>query len=167
MLSAPSLFSGVAADIIANNPNLGDAFNNSMTFVGAANDLTATSWSINSVQIDPYPIPPVEKFNNCLQYTGFQNLDLGTSGIHPGCLSLAHYLRYYYVDICSLENISGDNQFWVSGLDGRAGGLNIQFNATFATNTGIIFPYIWVRSTQILNLKAGRQIELDPPMNPR
>ena len=167
VLSAPSLYSGVASDIITNNPNLGDAFNNSMTFVGAGNDLTSTTWSINSVQIDPYPIPPVEKFNNCLQYTGFQNLDLGTSGIHPGCLNIFHFLKYYYVDICSLENVSGDNSFWISGLDGRAGGLNIQFNATFANNSGSVFPYIWCRSTRVLNIKAGRQIELDPAVNPR
>lgn len=167
VLANPVANSGTATDIITGNPVLGDAFNNSMCFASVGNDITSSTWSINSVQITPYPIPPVELFNNVLQYTGFQNLDLGTSGLHPGCLSLKHFLRYYFVDICSLENISGDSQFYVSGLDGRAGGLNIQYNATFGTNSGEIYPYVWCRSTRTLNIKAGRQIELDPPMNPR
>jgi hypothetical protein len=108
-------------------------------------------------------LPPTEVYQNALQYTGYQNLDLGTSGLHPGCLSLEHFLRYYYVDICSLENISGDNNFWVSGYDGRQGGINIAYNAVFNTNAGQIYPYIYARSTKVLFYKAGRQLEIDKP----
>lgn len=159
-------FSGSSASALAvtQNAGVGDAFNSSVAFVSAANDLTSTMWSVNSIQIDPYALTPIEIYNKGLQYTGFQNIDLGSSGIHPGCLSLAHFQKYYFIDICSLENVSGDNQFWVSGLDGRQGGINIQYTATFnSENASSIYPYIFCRSTKVLSIKAGRQLEIDPP----
>jgi hypothetical protein len=165
VLTNPVSYSGSASDAVAAAlpVGLGDAFNNSIAFVSSGNDLTGSSWSINSVQIDPYSLTPIEVYQKALQYTGFQNLDLGTSGLHPGCLSLAHFQRYYYTDFCSLENISGDNHMWVSGLDGRQGGINIAYNATFNTNASKIIPYIYCRSTKVLSYKAGRQLEIDPP----
>lgn len=168
VLANPVSFSGSASDAVAAAlpVGLGDAFNNSLSFVSSANDLVSTSWSINSVAITPYALPPMEIYNNVLQYTGYQNIDLGQSGIHPGCLSVEHFLKYYFVDICSLENISGDNSFWVSGYDGRQGGINIAYNATFNTNAGTIIPYLYCRSTKVLNYKTGRQLEVDKPKNP-
>lgn len=165
VLSNPVAYSSSAGDAVgaALPVGLGDAFNNSLAFVSSANDLVSSSWSINSVSITPYALPPTEVYQNALQYTGYQNLDLGTSGLHPGCLSLEHFLRYYYVDICSLENISGDNNFWVSGYDGRQGGINIAYNAVFNTNAGQIYPYIYARSTKVLFYQAGRQLEIDKP----
>jgi hypothetical protein len=165
VLANPVSFSGSAADAVAAvlPVGLGDAFNNSISFVSAGNDLTGSMFSINSVQIDPYSLTPLEVYQKALQYTGFQNIDLGTSGLHPGCLSLTHFLKYYFVDICSLENISGDANMWVSGLDGRQGGINVQYSATFATNAGEITPYIYCRSTKVLSYKGGRQLEIDPP----
>lgn len=165
VLTNPVGFSGQATKAVTAifSAGVGDAFNNSVAFVSSGNDLTSTSWSVNSIQIDPYSLSPIEIYNKALQYTGFQNLDLGTSGVHPGCLSLNHFLKYYYIDICSLENISGDNQMWVSGLDGRQGGINVQYTATFGTNAGKVYPYIYCRSTKVLSIKAGRQLEIDPP----
>jgi hypothetical protein len=167
VLSNPVAYSSSAGDAVnaALPVGLGDAFNNSIAYVSSANDLVSSSWSINSVSITPYALPPTEVYQNALQYTGYQNLDLGTSGLHPGCLSLEHFLRYYYVDICSLENISGDNNFWVSGYDGRQGGINVAYNAVFNTNAGQIFCYIYCRSTKVLTYKAGRQLEVDRPVS--
>jgi hypothetical protein len=165
VLSNPVAYSSSAGDAVAAAlpVGLGDAFNNSLAFVSSANDLVSSSWSINSVSITPYALPPTEVYQNALQYTGYQNLDLGSSGLHAGCLSLEHFLRYYYVDICSLENLSGDNTFWVSGYDGRQGGINVAYNAVFNTNGGQIYPYIYCRSTKVLTYKAGRQLEIDRP----
>lgn len=143
--------------------DLGDGFANSLAFVRPANDLASTQWSINSINVDPYGLTPIEIYQKNLQYLGFMNQDLGSSGVHVGCKSLFHFLKYYFIDICSLENISGDNQMYVSGLDGRAGGINIQYSATFNTaNTTKVYPLIWCRSTRILKIKEGRQIVLDP-----
>jgi hypothetical protein len=166
VLSHPS-YVGSAADF---NPDalpegMGDAFNNSVAFVSSGNDIVSSLWAVNSVSMTPYSLPPQETFQNVLQYTGFQNLDLGTSSLHPGCLSLQHYCKYYWVDICSLENISGDNNFYVSGYDGRQGGINVQYNAVFNANAGTIIPYIYCRSTKVLTIKGGRQLEIDAPKN--
>ena len=89
--------------------DLGDGFANSVAFVRPANDIKSSQWSINSINIDPYALTPIEIMQKNLQYLGFMNQDLGTSGMHPSCKSLLHYLKYYFIDICSLENISGDN----------------------------------------------------------
>lgn len=143
--------------------DLGDGFANSVAFVRAGNDIKSSQWSINSINIDPYALSGIEIMQKNLQYLGFMNQDLGTSGVHPSCKSLLHYLKYYFIDICSLENISQDNSMWVSGLDGRQGGINIQYSATFlSTNTSKVYPIIWCRSTRVMKVNAGKQITIDP-----
>ena len=90
---------------------------------------------------------------------GMNNLDMGTSGVHPGCLSLFHFLKYYFCHILSLENISGDGQFWRSGLSGNGSTININYSATFnTTNTESISPVLFCRSTKVLSIKAGHII---------
>ena len=144
--------------------DIGDGFANSVAFVRAGNDLVSTQWSVNSVNISAYPETPIEIWNKNLQYLGFMNQDLGSSGVHVSCKSLFHFLKYYFIDVCSLENVSGDNSMWVSGLDGRQGGINIQYNATFASTNGQkVYPLIWCRSTNVLQIKAGRQLVINPP----
>lgn len=144
--------------------DIGDGFGSSIAFVRPGNDLTSTQWSINSVNISAYPETPIEIWNKNLHHLGFMNQDLGSSGVHVGCKSLLHFLKYYFIDVCSLENVSGDNSMWVSGLDGRQGGINIQYNATFASTNGQkVFPLIWCRSTNVLQIKAGRQLVINPP----
>jgi|LakMenEpi03Aug12_release.lakeMendotaPanAssembly.Ray.scaffolds.fasta_scaffold45779_6 hypothetical protein len=144
--------------------NIGDAFNNSWYFCRSGASITGSKFSINSVDIDPYALTKLEVFNKVLQYTGFQNIDLGTSGLHAGILSVHHFAKYYFVDICDLTNISGDNQFWISGLDGRGGGINVIYTPTFnSANTQEVFPVAWCRSTRVLRINAGRQLTLDPP----
>ena len=66
--------SGTAASLISFNQYLngqiiaddepaagiGDGFNNSYYFMRAGVDLATSQWSINSTNIDPYPLPPSE-----------------------------------------------------------------------------------------------------------
>lgn len=165
-------FGGAAGDInttwnvggASAGGNVGDAFNQSWYFCRSGASIEGGKYQINSVDIDPYALSKLEIFNKVLQYTGFQNIDLGTSGLHPGILSHHHFAKYYFVDICDLTNISGDNQFWISGLDGRGGGINVSYTATFnSANTQTVFPVCWCRSTKVLRINAGRQLTLDPP----
>ena len=79
-------------------------------------DIATSQWSINSTNIDPYPLPPSEIWNQNLIALGNNNIDFGTSGAHAGCFSLYHFLKYYFCHILSLENLSGDGQMWRSGL---------------------------------------------------
>ena len=78
------------ADPITNttttNGAIGDAFNQSYYFMRAGADLKTSQWSINSTNIDPYPLPPSEIWNANLIALGNNQIDFGTSGVHPGCL---------------------------------------------------------------------------------
>jgi len=137
----------------------GDAFCNSWYFKRAGNGLTSAQYFINNVAVNPYALSPIEIFNENLQSLGYNNLDVGTNGIHPGCLSLEHFLKYYYVHILSLENLAGDGLFWKSGLDGNSASINIQYNASFtSTNSQQVIPVVFCRTTKILNISSGRQL---------
>lgn len=168
VIANPASYDGLGSASItvpSGMTDMGDAYNQVYYFLSSGANLSGSKFSINSVDIDPYSVPPIEVFNKVLQYTGFQNIDLGTSGLHPGCLSVHHFLKYYFVDICDLTNISGDNQFWISGIDGRGGGINVQYTATSGgTNTDIsVIPVAYCRSTKVLRINAGRQLTIDPP----
>jgi hypothetical protein len=71
-------------------------------------DIATSQWYINSTNIDPYPLPPSEIYNQNLIAIGNANIDFGTSGVHAGCVSLWHFLKYYFCHILSLENLSGE-----------------------------------------------------------
>ena len=138
---------------------VGDGFNQSYYFMRAGCDLLTSQWSINSTNIDPYPLPPSEVWNNNLIALGNANLDYGSGGVHFGCISLYHFLKYYFAHILSLENLSGDGQFWRSGLSGNGSTININYSATFnGTNGESISPVIFCRSTKILSIKSGHII---------
>jgi hypothetical protein len=92
------------------NGEVGDGFNQSYYFIRAGCDLATSQWSINSTNNDPYPLPPSEIWNQNLIALGNNNIDFGTSGVHSSCLSLWHFLKYYFCHNLSLENLSGDGQ---------------------------------------------------------
>ena len=138
---------------------IGDGFNQSYYFMRAGVDILTSQWSINSTNIDPYPLPPSEIWNQNLIAIGNANIDFGTSGVHPGCVSLWTFLKYYFCHILSLENLSGDGQMWRSGLSGNGSTVNINYSATFnGTNTETISPVIFCRSTKVLTIRDGHII---------
>jgi len=159
-------------EILANPVNnattaagIGDTFNQSYYFMRAGCDLATSQWSINSTNVDPYPLPPSEIWNQNLIALGNNNIDFGTSGVHPGCFSLYHFLKYYFCHILSLENLSGDGLMWRSGLSGNASTVNINYAATFSKigatdNAETIQPIIFCRSTKILTVRDGRIISV-------
>jgi len=140
---------------------IGDGFNQSYYFMRAGIDLLTSQWSINSTNIDPYPLPPSEIYNQNLIALGNNNIDFGTSGVHSSCVSLWHFLKYYFCHILSLENLSGDGQMWRSGLSGNGSTVNINYQATFASaNNENISPVIFCRSTKVLTIKDGHVINV-------
>ena len=164
-------FNQILADPVGNVTSttggaIGDAFNQSYYFMRAGCDIATSQWSINSTNIDPYPLPPSEIWNQNLIALGNNNIDFGTSGVHPGCLSLYHFLKYYFCHILSLENLSGDGQMWRSGLSGNGSTVNISYQATFTkTTTGVdntenIQPVIFCRSTKVLTVRDGHVISV-------
>ena len=161
-------FNQIIADPVANTTTatgIGDAFNQSYYFMRSGCDIATSQWSINSTNIDPYPLPPSEIWNQNLIALGNNNIDFGTSGVHPGCFSLYHFLKYYFCHILSLENLSGDGQMWRSGLSGNGSTVNINYAATFSKvgatdNTENIQPVIFCRSTKVLTIRDGHVISV-------
>ena len=111
--------------------------------------------------MDSYLKPPIEIFNNTLQIMGYNNLDVSVAGFRPDCKSILHFLKYYFLDALSLENIAQGNQMWVSGYDWQNGGIVIHYNAAFASTNGqSVYPYLFCQSTKVLSIRKGRNLEL-------
>lgn len=147
-----------------NNPGIGDGFFNSIYYQRAGNGILNSSWYINSSPMTNQSTP-IEIFNGTLQALGFSNWDVASGGLHPGCVSLEHFNKYYFADILSLENISGDaSNWWVSGLNSNASTIQIQYNTQWTSginaNTQKIYPYIFARVSKVLNVKIGRALDL-------
>lgn len=154
-------FSSVISDPINNEGNHG-GFNNSVYFQRAGGGIKGSSWYINS---QPFTVnsSPIQIYNNTLQALDYANLDIASGGFHKGALTTGFYNKNYFVDILSLENLSGDNNNnWVSGLGGNGGITQVQYNATFsgASSESTVFPYIIARVSKIMNVKIGRNIDI-------
>lgn len=150
-----------------NIANLGDTFANSVFFLRNASSITGSKFNINSIDIDPWNLTPLEIFQKYLQHDGMSHLDAGGGYVNPACYSLEHFKKYFFVDSCSLDLIApNDNYYWVSGLNGQGTSLVIQYNANFETtgNTTSVQPVAYCRSTNILRIKAGRQLQVNPPI---
>lgn len=138
----------------------GDFFNQSLYFQRKNQGFKTGQFSINSVMIDTYPRPSEEVYTDALINLGMKNLDTGSS-IHPGCLSLWHFNKYYWCQVCSLQNISGDNQFWRSGLNGNAAAILVQYNATYdGLATDSVYPVFFNCLTKLISISAGRVINI-------
>jgi hypothetical protein len=122
-----------------NAAGIGDYFNDSYYLMCPATAghysiqpiLTLINSTINSTNIDPYPLPPSEIFNQNLITLGDQKLDFGSRGVYVGYLSVWHFLKYYFVHILSLQNLPGDGSQWHSGLFGNGSTINIGHWAIF------------------------------------
>lgn len=136
-------------------------FNNSVYYQRAGGGIKTSSWSINS---SPFTVnsSPIQIYNNTLQALDYANLDIASGGGHFGAISTGFYNKNYFLDILSLENLSGDNNNWVSGLGGNGGVIQVQYNATFsgASSESTIYPQIIGRVSKIMNVKIGRNIDI-------
>jgi hypothetical protein len=148
----------VVSNPLANEGTYG-GFNNSKYFVRDGGGIDYSSWYINSQPMTANSTP-IEIYNNTLQALDYANVDLLGSSIHPGALTSGFYNKYYFADILSLENHSGDGNNWVSGLGGNGGVIQVQYNARFKTITNNTYPVIIGKVSKILNIKIGRNLDL-------
>lgn len=151
-------YSQVLADPVANKGNHG-GFNNSLYFQRDGGGIDFSSWYINS---QPFSVnsTPIQIYNNTLQSLDYANLDIASGGFNQGALSSGFYNRNFFIDCLSLENLSGDNNNWVSGLGGNGGIIQVQYNARFKTLTNNVIPVIIGRVSKIMNVKIGRNIDI-------
>lgn len=137
----------------------GGYFNQSRYFRSDACGLTSIAWTINNTPLNPIPLTDYESYNETLIALGHNHQDMGI-GVYPGLNSLAAYLKYFFVNICSLEMINAGD-FTKSGLDGRSSSLNIVLNASFGANTSDkITPYIFAKTTRILQINEGHAVSV-------
>ena len=137
----------------------GDFYNQSYYFKSDASGIVSSSVEINNTPLMPQPLDDAEIYNETLIALGNLNQDM-SSGIHPGCLSLAHFLKYYFTHVISLENLQ-QGDFYKSGLDGKASALNIAWKMTFTgASTDKFIPYIFAKTTRIMVVNEGHAISV-------
>ena len=151
-------YSQVLSGPVANSGNHG-GFNNSLYFQRDGGGVDFSSWYVNS---QPFTnnSTPIQIYNNTLQALDYANLDISSGSFNQGALTSGFYNRNFFVDCLSLENLSGDNNNWVSGLGGNGGIIQIQYNARFKTLTNSVIPVIIGRVSKIMNVKIGRNIDI-------
>jgi hypothetical protein len=155
-LSAGATASTTPYSVAAATATTTDFFNQSKYFQRDAIGLTGSSFEINNVMMDPYPLPIEEVYNTALISLGNLNIDMA-SGVSPGCSSLAAFKKYYFAHILSLENISTDSAFYKSGLDGRANSMTITYKTQFTT-TQKCTPMLFCKTTRMLQINEGHQV---------
>lgn len=151
-------YTRIISDPVANEGNNG-GYNNSRYYQRCGGGIDSSSWYLNS---QPMIINnrAIHIFNNTLQCLDYANLDIASGGFHAGALSSGFYNSHYFIDCLSLENLSGDNNNWVSGLGGNGGVIQVQYNAKFITLTDEIYPIIIGKVSKIMNIKIGRNIDI-------
>jgi hypothetical protein len=157
---------GGGTDIIGAFDKLGDYFNNSVYFVRSGAGFSSSKWSVNSVDIDTFSLTLPEIFQKYLKSDNHNQLDAGAGCVYAGCPSIYHFGKYFFVDCLDLSLQTGnDPDMYVSGLNGSGSGISIAYNATFdSAADATVTPVSWCRSTTILKIKAGRQLQINPPV---
>ena len=160
IVGATKLSYEVLADPINNEGNHG-IFNNSVYFQRCGGGIDSSSWYINSQPLTNNSTP-IQIFNNTLQALDYANQDIASRGFHIGALTPGFYNKNYFVDILSLENLSSDNNNWVSGLGGNGGIIQVQYNYKFtgASLENEVYPVIIAKVSKIMNIKIGRNIDI-------
>ena len=135
----------------------GGLYNQVVYFQSNACGLTSSTWEINNTPIIPIPLADYEVYNESLIALGHNHIDMGI-GTHEGLNSLAHFLKFYFVHVCSLEMINAGD-FYKSGLDGKSSALNVVWKLSFGANTSEkITPYIFAKTTRILQINEGHSV---------
>jgi hypothetical protein len=138
--------------------NVGGYFNQSRFFRSDACGLTSSSWEINNTPLMPLPLSDYEIYNESLIALGYNQENMGI-GVYPGLNSLSAFLKYFFVHICSLEMINTQD-FTKSGLGGGSSSLNIVWRVNFGANTDKIVPYIFAKTTRIMQINEGHSISI-------
>jgi hypothetical protein len=159
IVGSTKTFQQVISDPVAAENTYG-TYNNSVYFMRAGGGIQSSSWYVNS---QPFTVAssPIQIYNNTLQALDYANIDI-SAGSPAFTLTTGFHNKTSFVDILSLENISGDGNNWVSGLGGNGGIINVQYQATFsaASVESVVFPIIIAKVSKIMNIKIGRNIDI-------
>lgn len=149
--------SGVTTADAGTEATIGGFYNQSRYFRSDAVGLTSATFEINNTPLHPIPLQDYEIYQENLIALGYNNIDMGGSSVHQGCVGLGNFLKYYFVIITSLEMLQNEN-FYKSGLSGLSSSLNINFKMVFASTDSSFYPYIFAKTTRILQINEGHSI---------
>jgi hypothetical protein len=143
------------------NPNYsGDLFNQSTYFQRNMLGISTAQLSVNSIPVDLWNKAPKYIYEEALENLGMKNLDINC-GCHPGMVSLYHFLKYYFVQVVRFNNISGDSQFYKSGLAANNTPINISYQITGdGTANDKIYLVFFNVMTKVMSINAGRIISI-------
>jgi len=148
---------GVTTADAGTDATIGGFYNQSRYFRSDAVGLTSATFEINNTPLHPIPLQDYEIFQENLVALGYNNIDMGGSSVHPGCIGIGNFLKYYFVMITSLEMIQNE-AFYRSGLNGLSSSLNIVAKLVFSSTDSSFYPYIFAKTTRILQINEGHSI---------
>lgn len=156
-ITIPSLAGQTDANPYHNSA--GDLFNQSYFFKADAIGLVSSSIEINNTPLCPQPLEDYEIYTDSLIALGNNNVSKVAS-VHSGLRSLADFLKYYFVHIVSLENITDEPVFYKSGLDSNATGLNVVWKLAYNSSAVSMkqAPYIYAKCTRVLQINEGHSV---------
>lgn len=149
--------SGVTTADTGAEATVGGFYNQSRYFRSDAVGLTSATFEINNTPLHPIPLQDYEIYQENLIALGYNNIDMGGSSVHQGMVGLGNFLKYYFVIITSLEMLQNE-AFYKSGLDGLSSSLNIVFKMVFSSTDSSFYPYIFAKTTRILQINEGHSI---------
>lgn len=138
----------------------GDGFFSTLNMLRDLQFIKTSVFAINNRQINFAPLDPLEIHNQNLLALGYDNQDLGADGYNPSAVSLRHFFKYYGSCWQDLSLLNPD-VFYISGLNTQGASAAINWTATFDTaSTQVIYPILIVKSSRVLEVGAGRQINI-------
>lgn len=139
--------------------NNGDAFNQVKALQRHASHLKTGVFSINNKQLHYGPLSPLEIHQGNLSALNNMNVDSSPASYHDGCLSLYHWLKYYYFHMESLEMID-TSKFLLSGLNSSGASASINYQATFDGASNSIIPVMIIAVSRVMQVEKGRKISV-------
>mgnify|MGYP000099383332 CR=1 FL=1 len=139
--------------------NNGDAFNQVKALQRHASHLKTGVFSINNKQLHYGPLSPLEIHQGNLSALNNMNVDSSPASYHEGCLSLYHWLKYYFFHMESLEMID-TSKFLLSGLNSSGASASINYQATFDGASNTVIPVMIVCVSRVMQVEKGRKISV-------
>jgi hypothetical protein len=140
--------------------NYGDGFFSTLNMIFDLQYITSSVYYINNRMIGYQPLDPLEIHQNNLFSLNYENQDLSNNGYTPSAVSLAHFFKYYGVCMQDLSLLN-PSVFYLSGINSAGSSVSINWKATFNAFANIdCFPLLVIKTSRILNVGAGRQIQV-------
>ena len=140
--------------------NYGDGYYSTLNMIRDLQYITSSVFYINNRMIGYSPLDPLEIHQNNLYALNYENLDMSNNGYTPSAVSLAHFYKYYGVCIQDLSLLN-PSVFYLSGINSAGSSVSINWKATFNSFANIdCFPLLVVKTSRVLNISSGRQIQV-------